>query len=107
MDTQPRTGGWGHSDEDFFHLGLRSESCQLLCLQYPSQCAPTVSCASRLSASLAAHLVWTPWFPSLWPSAAAVGPAVSVALTVGVPGLNRWPVTSPVSLDSCSSDTHP
>lgn len=42
-----------------------------------------------LCACLAAHLVWTPWSPSLWPSAAAVGPAVSEALTVGVPSLNR------------------
>ncbi|CAO2632864.1 hypothetical protein LEMLEM_LOCUS21961 [Lemmus lemmus] len=66
-----------------------------------------MSCASLLSACLAAHLVWTPWSPSLWPSAAAVGPVLSVALTVGVPGLNRWPVTSPASLASSSSEAHP
>lgn len=49
--------GEGHSDEDFLHPALRFEFCQLPCLPCLSQCAPTVSCALPLSASLAAHLV--------------------------------------------------
>lgn len=88
----------------FFSLGPRFEYCRLPCRLCPSLCAPTVSCASRLCASLAAPLVWTPWSPSPWPSAAAAGPAVSAALTAGVPGLNRWPATSPTSPASSSSE---
>lgn len=54
----PRAGlGQGHSEEGFFHPALRSEYCRLLCLLCLSQCAPTGSCASHLSASLAAHRV--------------------------------------------------
>lgn len=87
--------------------GSRYECCQLPWRLCPSPCAPTVSYTSHLSASLAARRGWTPWSPSLWPSVAAAGPAVSVALTAEVPELNHWPVTSPASLASSSSEAYP